>query len=185
MTAASGVQTLLKMKIYSIIKSVKAEKNASFQQTGLLKTSPPLPPPFPLPLLPPWKKMDISSPGILPKPWLVWFYHRDHSSHWFFAGTIFRSSCSRHQELVHRQCHLADCPPALFVEFHPRGLLPLSKGKWTASCTGLSFAQESLKMTWVGVSRKVTIETLTATFHRWFERREKCFRIGGGHANTN
>ena len=50
---------------------------------------------------------------------------------------------------------------------------------------GLSFAQESLKKTLVGVSRTITIETFDAAFRRWFERREKCVRIGGDHVKKS
>ena len=52
--------------------------------------------------------------------------------------------------------------------------------KLVVQLAGLSFAQESLKRTWVGVSRTVTTETFAAAFCRWFEWHEKCVRIGGG-----
>ena len=106
MTAPSGVQTLQKMKIYSILKSVKAEKNASFHQTGLLKTSPPLPPPFPLPLLPPWEKRIFHHQGSCLSPGLYGFtigtilhtdflleqfsgHHAAATKNWFTASAIW------------------------------------------------------------------------------------------------
>ena len=73
--------------------------------------------------------------------------------------------------------------PPFLSNFIPAdiSLFPKANGQ----LAGLSFAKESLKKTWVGVSRTVTTETITATFRRWFERREKCFRIGVGHAKKN
>ena len=119
------------MKIYSIIRSIKAEKNASHQQKGL-QTSPLLSPPFPPLLLPPREKIDVSPLWILPQPRLIWFYHYDHSSHWFvlkqFSSHLFR----RRQELVRHQRHPTDRWPSLFAEFHFWGLLIVLKGKVTA-----------------------------------------------------
>ena len=117
------------MKIYSIIRSIKAEKNASHQQKGL-QTSPLLSPPFPPLLLPPREKIDVSPLWILPQPWLIWFYHQDHSSHWFCAETIFQSFIL----LAPR----TGSPPVpsrwspFFAEFHFWVLLIVSKGKGTA-----------------------------------------------------
>ena len=50
---------------------------------------------------------------------------------------------------------------------------------------GLSFAQESLKKTWVGVSRNVFAETFAAAFRRCFELSKTCVRIGGEHAEKS
>ena len=73
--------------------------------------------------------------------------------------------------------------PSFLSNFIPMDffLFPKANGQ----LTGLPFAQEILKKTWGGVSKNVTTETFTATFHRWFERRKKCVRIGGGHAKKN
>ena len=70
-TVEKGEQALQKTQIYSIIKNVKAEKKASDQRKRPLQTPPPLPPPFLALFRPPWKKLDILSPGILPQLWLI------------------------------------------------------------------------------------------------------------------
>ena len=74
--------------------------------------------------------------------------------------------------LITDQPYLLDFTPGDFL------LFPTVKGQ----LAGLSFAQESLKKTWGGVSRNITAETFAAAFCRWFEWREKCVHIGGDHA---
>jgi hypothetical protein len=38
--------------------------------------------------------------------------------------------------------------------------------------------QDSLKTSWEGGIRPITAEEFAAVFQRWFERTEKCIRIG-------
>ena len=50
---------------------------------------------------------------------------------------------------------------------------------------GLSPRTKSLKKTWGGVSETIIAKTFAAALRRWFERREKCVRIGGDHAEKS
>ena len=44
----------------------------------------PYPPPFP----PPWNNLTFHHQKSCLSPWLIWFYHQDHSSHWYGAETM-------------------------------------------------------------------------------------------------
>jgi hypothetical protein len=46
---------------------------------------------------------------------------------------------------------------------------------------GLHLTQDSLKSNWEGVVRTIAEDEFAITFRRWFERCEKCIRIGGGY----
>jgi hypothetical protein len=43
---------------------------------------------------------------------------------------------------------------------------------------GITLDQESLKNTWEGVVRNITTDDFATAFRQWFERAEKCVRIG-------
>jgi hypothetical protein len=43
---------------------------------------------------------------------------------------------------------------------------------------GITLDQESLKNAWEGVIRTITADDFATAFRRWFERAEKCVRIG-------
>ena len=112
---------------------MKAVKNASDQLTRPLRRSPPLAPPFPPLLQSLQKKTDVSSPGILPRPWPILFF----LSGPFFTliwgwdnAPVLYAVAAKNWFAV--QSHPADRRPALFAEFRPRGLLPLPKGERTA-----------------------------------------------------
>jgi hypothetical protein len=44
---------------------------------------------------------------------------------------------------------------------------------------GTTLDQDSLKTAWEGVVRTITADDFATAFRRWFERAEKCIRIGG------
>jgi hypothetical protein len=44
---------------------------------------------------------------------------------------------------------------------------------------GTTLDQDSLKTAWEGVIRTITVDDFATAFRRWFERAEKCVRIGG------
>jgi histone-lysine N-methyltransferase SETMAR len=44
---------------------------------------------------------------------------------------------------------------------------------------GTTLDQDSLKTAWEGVIRTITADDFATAFRRWFERAEKCVRIGG------
>ena len=129
------------------------------------------------------EKMNVSPPGILPQTWLIWFYHQDRSSHWFRAGTILGS-------YILPPLRTGSPPPApsrwsvtrsiqYVLDISPTDFFLFTKVD--EQLAGLSFAQESLKKTWVGVSKSITAETFAVAFRRWFEWRKKCVCIGGDH----
>jgi len=46
---------------------------------------------------------------------------------------------------------------------------------------GITIAADGVKNAWDGVTRTITKEAYAAAFQRWFERSQKCVRIGGGY----
>ena len=79
----------------------------------------------------------------------------------------------------------ASAVPLIVDPLYWLDLAPTDFLRWRSSWLNLSLAQESLKKTWVGVSRTITAETFTAAFLHWFEWREKCVFIGGDHVEKS
>ncbi len=50
---------------------------------------------------------------------------------------------------------------------------------------GLNLTQDSLKSAWEGVMRNITEDEFAVAFRRWFERFEKCIRIGGDYVEKS
>jgi histone-lysine N-methyltransferase SETMAR len=50
---------------------------------------------------------------------------------------------------------------------------------------GLNLTQESLKSNWEGVVRNIAEDEFAVAFSRWFERCEKCIRIGGDYVKKS
>ena len=46
---------------------------------------------------------------------------------------------------------------------------------------GMNIAADGVKTAWEGVTRTIAEEEYAAAFRRWYERSEKCVRIGGDY----
>jgi hypothetical protein len=46
---------------------------------------------------------------------------------------------------------------------------------------GLSLDQNSLKLEWEGVTRKITAEEFATVFRQWYECCQKCIEISGSY----
>jgi len=99
-----------------------------------------------------------------------WFFHWDNApvhttavvQDWFTAHAI---------QLLDHPPYSPDLAPADFFLFK----------KVKEELAGLTLTQQSLKKTWEGVTRGITAEEFAAAFRRWYERCEKCVKIGGGY----
>ena len=128
------------MKIYSIIRSIKAEKNATNQRKGPASNIATVIAAISAAVAAALWKIDISPPGILPQPWLIGFYHHDHYSHWFGAKTILQSFIPPAPRTGSPPAPSHSSPTLPFAEFHFWGLFIDSKGKgtagWPLTCPG-------------------------------------------------
>ena len=50
---------------------------------------------------------------------------------------------------------------------------------------GITIAADGIKNAWNGVTRTIAKEAYAAAFQRWFERSQKCVRIGGGYVEKS
>jgi histone-lysine N-methyltransferase SETMAR len=50
---------------------------------------------------------------------------------------------------------------------------------------GKTLTQETFKTMWAGAARTIAEEDYAAAFRRWYERCEKCVRIGGGYVEKS
>ncbi len=66
--------------------------------------------------------------------------------------------------------------PHYFLDMAPADFFLFRRAKEALASTPLE--QDSLKTSWEGAIRTITAEEFGAAFQRWFERAEKCIRIG-------
>ncbi len=71
-------------------------------------------------------------------------------------------------QVLEHPTYLPDLAPADFFLFR----------KVKEALAGITLDQESLKNAWEGVIRTITADDFATAFRRWFERAEKCVRIG-------
>jgi hypothetical protein len=71
--------------------------------------------------------------------------------------------------------YLPDLAPADFFLFR----------KVKEELAGLHLTQDSLKSAWEGVVRNITEDEFAVAFRRWFERCEKCIRIGSDYVEKS
>jgi hypothetical protein len=103
-----------------------------------------------------------------------WFFHWDNAAvhttasvkKWFADHSI---------QLLPHPPYSLDLAPADFFLFR----------RVKEELAGLSLDEDSLKKTWEGVVRTITADEFATAFRRWFERCEKCIRIGGGYVEKS
>ena len=69
--------------------------------------------------------------------------------------------------------------PAYSPDLAPADFFLFPKVK--EALAGITIAADGVKNAWDGVTRTIAKEAYAAAFQRWFERSQKCVRIGGGY----
>jgi [histone H3]-lysine36 N-dimethyltransferase SETMAR len=103
-----------------------------------------------------------------------WFFHWDNAS--VHTAAVVKSwLTAKAFKVLEHPPYSPDLAPADFFLFR----------RVKEELSGLTLSQESLKKTWEGVIRTIADEEFAVAFRRWYERCQKCIRIGGGYVEKS
>jgi len=103
-----------------------------------------------------------------------WFFYWDNSPvhtaavvrEWYAANAI---------QLIPHPPYSPDLAPADFFLFR----------RVKEELAGFTLSRETIKKAWEGVIRTIAIEDCAAAFRAWYDRSQKCIRIGGDFVEKN
>jgi histone-lysine N-methyltransferase SETMAR len=97
-----------------------------------------------------------------------WWFHWDNAPV-HTAASVKEWMAAKGIQVLEHPPYSPDLAPADFFLFQ----------RVKAALAGTTLDQDSLKTAWEGVVRNITADDFATAFRRWFERAEKCVRIGG------
>jgi histone-lysine N-methyltransferase SETMAR len=97
-----------------------------------------------------------------------WWFHWDNAPV-HTAASVKEWMAAKGIQVLEHPPYLPDLAPTDFFLFR----------RVKEALVGTTLDQDSLKTAWEGVIRTITANDFATAFRRWFERAEKCVRIGG------
>jgi histone-lysine N-methyltransferase SETMAR len=117
------------------------------------------------------KQLRLKRPEMVEQEW---FLHWDNAPV-HTAAVVQNWLAARAIRVLPHPPYSPDLAPADFFLFR----------KVKEELAGLTLTQESLKSAWEGVVRNIAEDEFAVAFRRWFERCEKCIRIGGDYVEKS
>jgi histone-lysine N-methyltransferase SETMAR len=117
------------------------------------------------------KQLRLKRPEMVEQEW---FLHWDNAPV-HTAAVVQNWLAARAIQVLPHPPYSPDLAPADFFLFR----------KVKEELAGLTLTQESLKSAWEGVVRNIAEDEFAVAFRRWFERCEKCIRIGGDYVEKS